>query len=303
LKFRDDVTNINIIDHRTENDDLVGACAIQKGAEGYLDEWVNYYFGLGVSRIFIYDNSENFDLEGWSKQNVEVYHLPGTSQQMPAYNLCIQRIREYNKKNLLSNTATTATEKPIQWAIMFDVDEFLVMRRQKTIGALVRNYCPVEEGCGGLVVNWYLFYFANETAYRPIPMTKRFPYREQELNQHVKSIVHVDSFDASATHPNPHCFKYLNNRTSYDTKGVASSCPFILEGRTDSVAAIHHIWTKSRAEFLYRCIRGDADMKEPRCIELPKDPPNLVYDDSAWQVLKENVPAYKWYDEDGVGLA
>ena len=63
-KLRDDVLNIDIMDHRRSDEDGVALCAIQKDAEGVIDEWLNYYFGLGVSRIFIYDNSDYFDLEG-----------------------------------------------------------------------------------------------------------------------------------------------------------------------------------------------------------------------------------------------
>jgi hypothetical protein len=216
-------------------------------------------------------------------------------QQLPAYDLCIQHIRNYNKKNL----SNTTTQKQIQWAVMYDLDEFLVMKKHKTISALVKDHCPVRKGCGGLLINWYIFFSGNETAYAPIPMTKRFPYREPRLDKRVKSIVHVDSYDTPAG--NPHCFKYLNNRISYDTRGIAL-CPYNRKGRTDSVAALYHLRTKSRGEFLYKCVRGDADVNESRCEEFQDDPPNLIYDDSAWQVLKENVPSYKWYDQEGAGI-
>jgi hypothetical protein len=303
VKVRSDVTNIQVVDHRDDDDGSddhgVAVCAIQKGSEGYIDEWVYYYLGLGVSKVIIYDNSDGFDLEGWYHGHhkdtvpVEVYHLPGKKKQLEAYRLCINRIRDDNR---------ASDRQDIRWVAMYDVDEYLVMTRHRTIGALLRDHCPVEKGCGGLLVNWYKFHSANETSYSPVPMPKRFPYRSPRLVRTVKSIVHVDRYLTDAG--NPHCFLYDNNVTlNYDTTGPkdpATSCPHNYCG-TATVASLHHFHTKSRAEFNYRCVRGDADLDTARCPQFEDDPPGLVRDDSAWQILKRNVPAYRWYDDPNGG--
>jgi hypothetical protein len=193
---------------------------------------------------------------------------------------------------------------------MYDVDEFLVMKKHKTVSELVKDHCrPIHEDCGGLVINWRMMYSDDETSYSPTPVTKRVPYRMPDLDQHVKTIVHVDSYYKPTS---PHCFSYVKNRKAYDTTGtgVAAHCPFNLKDTRMTnndddddddapVAELYHFQSKSRAEFLQRCERGRADSKKSFCPKWHTTPPTLLYDDSAWQILRENVPAYQWYDEEG----
>jgi Glycosyl transferase family 2 len=307
MLFRDDIPGLSIIKHE-EDGDTVAMCAIQKGAEAYIDEWVNYYFGLGVARVYIYDNSDSFDLERWAKRRarsvngtstgggapLEVFHIPGKGVQKQAYDMCINQIRSYNSQIEKSKQLKSTT---INWAAMYDIDEFLVLRKHQTIGGLVKEHCPLEKGCAGLVVNWLVFSSGEETAFAPL--TKRFQYRSRALSDHVKSIVHVNSYISWTW--NPHCFKYLNNGTAFDTQGPAP-CPYHDDG-VDSVAALYHFYTKSRAEFAYRCIRGRASKDVPYCPVFPNSTKSkLVFDDTAWQVLKHNIPGYQFYDQDGASM-
>ena len=205
----------------------------------------------------------------------------------------------------------------IQWAAIYDVDEFLVLKKHKTIGGLVKDHCPVDQGCGGLVLNWYIFQSNGETAYSPIPITQRFtsrfPLTVKETKMHgprhtsIKSIVHVESYDS---YQSPHCHTYLYNRTAYDTSGAVNCKVHEKENSKpkDDVAILHHYRTKSRREFLHRCERGRADFKARRknhdsvCPKWYEDSPDDIFDDTAWQVLKENVPAYKVYDQEGAKI-
>jgi hypothetical protein len=73
-------------------------CAIQKGGLKHIDEWVDYNLVIGFDTIFLYDNSDNFELQEWysvrffqlNKNETErvqiIHHRPGESQQHPAYN-------------------------------------------------------------------------------------------------------------------------------------------------------------------------------------------------------------------------
>ena len=38
-------------------------CAIQKQGLKYVDEWVDYHMGIGFTTIYLYDNSEDFELK------------------------------------------------------------------------------------------------------------------------------------------------------------------------------------------------------------------------------------------------
>jgi len=72
-----------------------------------------------------------------------------------------------------------------------DVDEFLVLKNEKHVIPFLNKYLPMESDFVELSINWYLFFMNNQTTYRPLPVTKRFLYRDGEVNQHVKSILFV----------------------------------------------------------------------------------------------------------------
>lgn len=63
-------------------------CGIVRDAEAYLDEWVDYYFGLGVHTIYLIDNSEDHELLEWQNKrrnagySVRVMPKPGRHRQM-----------------------------------------------------------------------------------------------------------------------------------------------------------------------------------------------------------------------------
>jgi uncharacterized protein YycO len=87
------------------------------------------------------------------------------------------------------------------------VDEFLVPQTPKYIdihGILTQYLVPYG---GALVSNWMLFGTANRTVYSPIPVTKRFQYRDAEPHHVVKSIVKASDFVESR---NPHAVRVIH---------------------------------------------------------------------------------------------
>ena len=44
--------------------------SIQTKEDAYIDEWVDYHLGLGFEMIYIYDNSDNYDLRNWGKSKI-----------------------------------------------------------------------------------------------------------------------------------------------------------------------------------------------------------------------------------------
>jgi len=102
-------------------------CSIGKNENLYVREFVDYYFNLGIDKIFIYDNNdingEKFEnvLMDFVKNNfVEIIDVRGLSSiQIPIYNYCY---RKYNKF--------------YDWIGFLDFDEFLFIENNKTI----KNY-------------------------------------------------------------------------------------------------------------------------------------------------------------------
>ena len=69
--------------------------------------------------IYIYDNSDNYDLRNWGNQrfldNVRVKHFPGIRKQLLAFADCAKR----------------AKKDGAIWAAFFDIDEFLLLKKNE----------------------------------------------------------------------------------------------------------------------------------------------------------------------------
>jgi len=270
-------------------------CVIQKGGEPYLDEFVDYHLALGFEKIFIFDNSDDFELEQWHHggSRVAVEHFPGEAMQLPAYRTCGVRIKK---------------KRSFAWIAFIDVDEFIVLKKHNHILDLLET---VDSEAGGLAINWYMFDYYNQTEYKPLPLTKRFQQRHAAVDQHVKTIARTSKY--SGYHQNPHSVFYLIGAYPVDTDGtVLVEHPWWNpDGPTDT-AVIHHYHAKSLEEFISRCARGRASITMKKAMEKSKNylwckneteileawnkAKETIFDDTVWQILKERVPEYVDYD-------
>jgi hypothetical protein len=163
-------------------------CGIVKDAEPYLDEWVDYYFGLGVHTIYLIDNSDQHELRNWqdrrrnSGYSVRVLPKPGTHRQMYSYHMCASEFRNDHA-----------------YMAFFDVDEYLVLFRHDTVSDFLRDHLP---GRGALQISWYIFGTNSRDMYSPLPVTKRFTLRDgtSENDRHptewhnVKTILRLSDY-------------------------------------------------------------------------------------------------------------
>ena len=84
------------------------------------------------------------------------------------------------------------------WLAFFDVDEFLVLKKHDTINDFLMSHLPM----GSLAISWYIFGTGNRDLYAPLPVTKRFMYRDgvDKNDRHpsawhnVKSIVKTSDY-------------------------------------------------------------------------------------------------------------
>lgn len=275
-------------------------CSIVINSEAYLDEWVDYHHALGFDKFFIYDNSPQFAMKQWGKlkgDHVEVMSLPGERKQFPAYQDC------FNK-----------AINQFKWAAFFDVDEFLVLKQHEHVADMLEEFCPH----GALTVNWFIYPSNGWNVYAPEPVTRRFRYRHPDADRHVKIIAKLDDI-VKAPHWNPHQVSLKDKSAAHDSNGKKVRGPFNKKPPTD-VVALNHYLSKSYQEYLQKSLRGRADVKStdisvskrieeaqqmladalskedlPMGAE-PSKLQELVFDDSAWQLLKKNIPAYAMYD-------
>jgi len=259
-------------------------CVICKDENAYIDEWTDYNLALGFSEIFFYDNSENNTLVSWKEKSrrgderISIIHFPGPGRQFDSYLSC----------------AREAYAKNHTWAGFFDVDEFLVLKKHNSVLELLHDHCQ----SGALSINWYMFGSSNHLQYSPIPVTKRFQWRDPNPMHLVKEIVRLSDMNMLVTPISPH-YVLLLNGTRHDTNNTILTKWYQVNGPVD-VAILHHYFTKSNGEFYQKsCLRGtvtDVETKKKMSKCGMKIFNGTFFDDSAWKELKKRVPLYGVYD-------
>jgi hypothetical protein len=231
-------------------------CAIQKGARyHHLDEWVDYNVALGFDTIYIYDNSDEFELRQWADlknpHRVVVRHFPGYVQQLAAYQDC--QLKQQRSDEIRTRSGVSRYRH--DWLAFLDVDEFIVLKQHDTIQQLVQDLVPHDKA--GLALHRLSFYFDEQTQlqYEPrLPVTKRFQHRLVQVDTYVKTI----SKTAKIARPDVHYVNYVGKKQlAIDTGGRTVLNGYSPKRPTD-VAVIHHYETKSLQEFQSKCRRGSA---------------------------------------------
>ena len=332
-------------------------CCIAMHEEAYIDEFVDYHLGIGFRKVIVYDNSDHYELKQWGdkrnqrKRNmslkqgsngvtttnssfdqesvhadtnnneVHVIHHPGKGKQSDAYLDCAQRA--YNDE------FGTGIENAAFW----DVDEFLILKQHTTVDELLEEYM-INKGASSLSINWYMFRHGNRHVYEPLPVTKRFLYRERKIQAQIKSLVRLEDMDMSTAN-HPHYPQLKNDTLRIDTNGTQISGMWNFKGPSN-IAILHHYKTKSYAEYIKKRERGRAavanwnpdDRHEgyEKNINEAVDEyiaamhrynatsiiyngevddegddddinfDNTVYDDTAWVAMKRVCPKYALYD-------
>ena len=171
LKNKGGTKNIN-----KSNRIKLALCTVGKKENLYVKEFIEYYFNLGISHIFIYDDNNINDekiadsIPGKYIQNISVYEAynKNITHQSEAFSDCY-------KNNLVE----------FDWFIMVDMDEYLYI-----VDDTLENYLtnPVFEKCDFIKLNWALSTDNNQVYYNSSPLFERFkpPYIKSKF---IKSII------------------------------------------------------------------------------------------------------------------
>jgi hypothetical protein len=237
-------------------------CAIAKDEGPYMDEWLEYHFGLGFRAVYVYDNGDTPSLAHLTSRfpGLTVLHVPGPDRQMHVYN---HFLHTYGARH--------------KWCCMLDVDEFIVLRKHASIEDLLQDHCP----SGALALNWYMFGTGGQTVHRPEPVTRRFQRRAPSVDQHVKCLMKTSD---ALFFANPHYPVLKPGAAQRDTRGTVLHGPFNPDGPVD-VAVIHHYFTKSMAEYEAKRLRGHAD-KPGNSHPAVVNGLDGVHDASAWDLFR-----------------
>lgn len=247
------------------NGDVV-LCTIIKGEHLYLQEWLDYNIKLGFDHIYLYDNDDSnpHDVSSLEKYQGKVSIIPmyGKGLQMYCYT---QFLHNYKQKH--------------EWVAFLDADEFIVLRKHKSIKELVRE-CGQDSA---LVLNWVLFGSSGLEKYENKPVLERFLLRQKDVNLHVKTITRLEDM---AFMLSPHHGQLIRGNAR-DCKGRIVDGPYHETGDED-IACVHHYFTKSKEEFHIKCARGKADDLDFRIFnrDFPIHDTNEIEDRSALEFFR-----------------
>ena len=290
-------------------------CVIAMDENPYIDEFVDFHLGIGFGKIIIYDNTNAFQLKQWRERRegnrISVLHYPGLNKQGDAYLDCAK------------NSLNGQHGSNILWAAFWDVDEFLVLKKHDNVDDFLKEHLM----SGALGINWLLFGPSGRTVRENLPVLKRFVYRENGVNMHVKSIVRLSDMNLTeAPHVHYPTLPMLNGN-QHDTNGNIFRGAFNPSGPTN-VAVLNHYMTKSFEEYKDKRVRGRADLPDwspgnpgfeyklvvkqatadyeealinngSICRTIEKRVSGQIpgkFDDSAWMLLTRLVPKYALYD-------
>lgn len=231
--------------------------AVAKLEDNYLEEWVQYYLHIGFDMIYLYENNKEPKyaelLKEYSK--VKVIHFPsdGTPTRSTQY---------YVLEDFCTNYKDLYT-----WMAHFDLDEFLVLKKHKTIQEFCQEYLGNEEG--GIVVPWVHFGDNGRETYSPEPVTFRFTKRE-DLNESktvfIKSIVCTSCIDLYIDWHIPKLKKGSMKTTNGELLNKRET-----ELKVIDVVQLNHYFCKTKEEFKLKRIRGEVGVPSTHPSKFGKD--------------------------------
>lgn len=218
-------------------------CAIFKNEARYLEEWMRFHRGIGVSHFFLYDNESTDDpltvLRPWIEMGlVTLVAWPGRAQQVRAYMHCLR-----------NNWSAT------RWLAFLDLDEFLFSPSQIDIRSILSRF----ESSPALFVYWQVFGSSGHVVRPSCPVVEAYNMRERAPRQPSgKSIVNPRFVRRM---PNTHNFALwigAANDTSGTKLDYKSFFDDVAKIPCFDVLRINHYWSRSLEELAEKVERGDA---------------------------------------------
>jgi len=215
-------------------------CAIFREEAPFLDEWLAFHAGIGVTHFYLYNNfsTDHFRevLRPWQAAGfITLTEWPVPVGQLSAYQDCLRRFKNHAR-----------------WIAFIDVDEFLFAPGHRDILPILAAFADRP----GIEV-WQVFFGANGHINRPAAsVIDAYTACTIDRPTTVKTIVNPRLVYKTGVHQ----FKYWQGR-GLDTSGQVvdrSSKPVYDRLR------INHYWSRSLADLETKIQRGDASTADAR---------------------------------------
>ena len=226
-------------------------CTIVKNENNYLQEFINHYKQLKVTKILIYDNNDiNGEIINIEDNDVEIINVRGKKNcQYSIYNECYDKYKKH-----------------YDWILFFDCDEFLFLDKQfNNISEYLSLNIFNNYDC--IKVNWKLFgdndieyldnnYSVIDRFKNPVlPLDFKLHNSNIPQNCHIKSIIKCND-NLIVNFKNPHFafgnLRYCNNKGEFSNQGPYNNIDY-------TYAWINHYYTKTVNEYINKIARGWPD--------------------------------------------
>ena len=225
----------------------LGVCAIFREEAPFLDEWLTFHCGVGVTHFYLYNNfsTDNFRtvLEPWIDRGVvTLIDWPVPVGQTSAYEDCVKRARH-----------------ECRWLAFLDIDEFLFSPRQIDIREILSRYTDLP----GLVV-WQLFFGSGGNVSRPsVAITEAYLRRALPSQFGGKTIANPRLVYKVGVHQCKY-WQGVDRDTSRRPIPTFVAGAKLAHKPVFDVLRINHYWSRSLDDLATKIARQDASSAKPR---------------------------------------
>ena len=215
-------------------------CAIFREEAPFLDEWISFHVGVGITHFYLYSNcsTDHFRhvLAPWvDGKYVTLTDWPRPVGQLAAYKHCLARARGES-----------------QWLAFIDIDEFLFSPQVTDIAYILKGYTDLP----GVEV-WQLFFGSNGHRTRPaVPVTEAYTMRAPKSRTSVKTIANPRLIYRADVHQHKYWF---GEALDTSRQRVAKDRQPVLD-----ILRINHYWSRSLEDLQTKIARGDASTPQKR---------------------------------------
>jgi hypothetical protein len=215
-------------------------CAIFREEAPFLDEWITFHAGVGVTHFYLYNNFSTDDFEEvlrpWIARGiVTLTDWPIAVGQLAAYRHCLERARN-----------------ECRWLAFINIDEFLFSPRGEDVSCVLDRYVDLP----GVMV-WQLNFGSNGHISRPdLPVTEAYVRRARSSLVTAKTIVDPRQVYKVGIHRSKY---WLGDALDTSRGRVNKSSTPVFD-----VLRTNHYWSRSLADLETKIQRTDASTPLPR---------------------------------------
>jgi hypothetical protein len=228
----------------------LAVCAIFKDEAQFLDEWITFHAGIGVTQFYLYNNGSRDRFREILRPHVarglvSLQDWPAVPGQFSAYRDCLTR-----------------RWHAARWIAVIDIDEFLFSPNQVDIRPILQSYSDLP----ALFVHHVNFGSSGHQTPPPAPLVEAYTHcAHTSRSPSGKSIVNP-SLVRGVT--DAHIFPLWRGATRNSDRTVVANVPVCSEiPRALASLRLNHYWSRSIQDLKDKVRRGDVAYNLPRNLE------------------------------------